>query len=122
MPSVPDELRPPLGHAEFHVLLAVGGGEMHGYAIMREIERQTGGRLRVGPGTLYGSLKRMVSAGWIEESDGPVGPVDLRGPREERRRAYRLTRLGKRVAEAEAVRLEELVNVARARKLLPRRA
>jgi DNA-binding PadR family transcriptional regulator len=106
----------PLTPAVFHILLALAGGEQHGYAIMREVAALTGGALRLGPGTLYGTIKRLLAAGWVTESDErPEDPAQD----DERRRYYRLTDAGRRAAEAEAERLERLVGAARARLLLP---
>jgi DNA-binding PadR family transcriptional regulator len=99
----------------FHILLALAGGERHGYAIMREVAAQSGGRMRLGPGTLYGSLRRLVEDGLIEETETRPDPaLD-----DERRRYYRLTEEGRRVAQAEAERLDILAQAARARGLLP---
>jgi DNA-binding PadR family transcriptional regulator len=110
----PEDLLP-LTPAVFHILLALSDGERHGYAIMREVERGTGGQTRMGPGTLYGTLKRMMSGGLVEESDErPDADLD-----DERRRYYRLTAFGLRVATAEAERLSRLVAEAQARHLLP---
>jgi DNA-binding PadR family transcriptional regulator len=106
----------PLPVSEFHILLALADGERHGYAIMQEVERRSEGTVRLGPGTLYGSIKRMLAAGLIEESD--ERPVAAR--EDERRRYYRITTLGKRVATAEARRMERLVSAARAKRLLGR--
>ncbi|HEY0546163.1 MAG TPA: PadR family transcriptional regulator [Pyrinomonadaceae bacterium] len=98
----------------FHILLALADGERHGYSIMQEVESGTEGKVRLGPGTLYGSVKRMLSDGLIAESDErPDARLD-----DERRRYYRLTGLGRRVAVAEAERLAQLVAAARAKKLL----
>jgi len=95
-------------------LLALADEERHGYAIMREVEGRTGGQTRLGPGTLYGSIKRMLADGLIEESaERPDPAMD-----DQRRRYYRITDLGRRVAGAEAERLAGLVETARARKLL----
>jgi DNA-binding PadR family transcriptional regulator len=105
----------PLTPAVFHILLALADRERHGYAIMQEVEETTGGRVAMGPGTLYGSIKRLLRAGWIEESDERPDP----GIDDRRRRYYRLTDLGRRVAAAEAERLEELVADARSKRLLP---
>lgn len=105
----------PLTPAAFNILLALADGEKHGYSIMQEIATHTGGRLRVGPGTLYGSIKRLLEDDLIEESDERPDPAHD----DERRRYYRLTRFGQRVAAAEAARLEELVRLARSRRLLP---
>jgi DNA-binding PadR family transcriptional regulator len=98
----------------FHILLALAAGEMHGYAIMREIAILSDGQMSVGPGTLYGSIKKMLAAGLIQESDQRPDP-DLD---DERRRYYRVTELGLRVVMAEAERLSRLVREARARRLL----
>jgi DNA-binding PadR family transcriptional regulator len=106
----------PLTPAVFQILLALADGEKHGYGIMREVGQRTGRRMRMGPGTLYGSIARMLAAGVIEESDDRPDPaLD-----DERRRYYRLTNFGRRVAAAEAHRLAELVRLARATDLLPR--
>src|SRR6185312_16896416 len=105
----------PLTPAVFHILLALAGGERHGYAIMREVAEQTNGQMRLGPGTLYGSIRRMLGEGVIEETEARPDPtLD-----DERRRYYRLTPFGRRVAEAEAARLQALTRTARARGLLP---
>ncbi len=105
----------PLSPAVFHILLALADGERHGYAIMREVSEQTAGKMRLGPGTLYGSIRRMLSDGMIEESEARPDPaLD-----DERRRYYRLTPYGRRVAEAEAARLQALTRTAQARGLLP---
>ena len=104
----------PLTPAIFHILLALTGGERHGYAIMQEVEALTQGQMRLGPGTLYRSIKQMLEAGLIEESDErPDASLN-----DERRRYYRLTSFGQRAAEAEAQRLERLVRQAHARHLL----
>lgn len=105
----------PLSPAVFHILLALADEDRHGYAIMREVEARTGGTVRLGPGTLYGALKRLREQRLIEEIDGPAEP----GEEEERRRYYRLTPLGRSVAVLEAERLERLVEAARAKRLIP---
>ncbi len=105
----------PLTPAAFNILLALADGEKHGYGIMQEIVAHTGGRLRLGPGTLYGSIKRLLDEGLIAESDERPDPAHD----DERRRYYRLTEFGQRVAAAEAARLEELVRLAHSRRLLP---
>jgi len=95
-------------------MVALAQGDAHGYAIMRDVERLSGGAMRLGPGTLYRSVQRMVVDGLIEERDIALdGETD-----DERRRYYRLTTRGLAVARAEAQRLAVLVNAARARKLL----
>jgi len=104
----------PLTPAVFHILLALSDEEKHGYAIMREVAAGTDGLIRMGPGTLYGTIKRLLAAGWIEETGERPDP-DLD---DERRRYYRLTELGRWVAAAEAQRLENLVATARERQLL----
>ena len=105
----------PLSAAAFHILLALAEGELHGYGIMQETIRSSGGRVHLGPGTLYRSLKRLLADGLIEESDErPVPELD-----DERRHYYRLTSFGLRVARAEAQRLASLVRMAEIRQLLP---
>ena len=107
----------PLPAATLHVLVALAGGEKHGYAIMGEVERLTDGSVRMGPGTLYGSIKRMLADGLIEETDERPDPeLD-----DQRRRYYRLTGLGQRVCDAELARLRTLLEraaVTRARPAL----
>jgi DNA-binding PadR family transcriptional regulator len=103
-----------LSPAAFHIMLVLADGENHGYAIMKEVAEQTQGRMRLGPGSLYGTIKRMLADGWIEESDERPDPkLD-----DERRRYYRLTSVGRKLVQAEAERLEQLVNVARKKRLL----
>ena len=98
----------PLTPPVFHILLALAGEERHGYGIMQDVAQQTGGTLQLGPGTLYGCLKRMLAAGLVEESDERPDPaLD-----DERRRYYRMTALGRRTARAEAQRLAGAVTVA----------
>lgn len=105
----------PLTPAVFHIMLALAGAEGHGYGIMLVVERLTNGRLNLGPGTLYRSIKRMLVDDLIEETKD-VHDAD---EDDERRRYYRLTRFGLEVARAEAQRLEALVIAAGERKLLP---
>jgi DNA-binding PadR family transcriptional regulator len=98
----------PLAPAVFHILLSLLDGERHGYALKREIARRTDGRLTLGAGVLYGSISKLLAQGLIEESDDRPDPhLD-----DERRRYYRITRLGRRVAQAEAARMRELVHLA----------
>src|SRR5438093_417435 len=105
----------PLTPAVFHILLALVDSERHGYGIMQEVGARTEGKVRMGPGTLYGSIKRMLADGLIEESgERPDPTLD-----DERRRYYRLTDAGRRAAVAEAQRLADLVGIARAKRLLP---
>src|ERR1039457_296207 len=105
---------PPLAPAVFHVLLALADGERHGYAIMQEVAESTGGGIKMGPGTLYGTIKRLLEARIIEESDERPDP-DLD---DERRRYYRLTALGQRAVRAEALRYADMVAVARRKRLI----
>ena len=98
---------PPLTNAVVHVLLSLSGGERHGYAILKDIVAQSGGQVRLGPGTIYTTLQRLMEMGWVEETDGPSKVVD------ERRRHYRLTRTGREALKAEVNRLEALVRLAR---------
>jgi DNA-binding PadR family transcriptional regulator len=102
----------PLPSAAFQILLSLAGDDLHGYGIMRQVEQQTEGRLRLGPGTLYSSLQALLEEGLIEEIDDPDDPVDAR-----RRRHYRLTTTGRKLARSEADRLADLLRVARARKI-----
>jgi DNA-binding PadR family transcriptional regulator len=105
----------PLTPAVFHILLALSDGERHGYGIMQEVATRAGGRVRMGPGTLYGSIKRMLEDGLIAESgERPDPALD-----DQRRRYYRLTPLGRRALEAEARRMARLVRLAREKRLLP---
>jgi DNA-binding PadR family transcriptional regulator len=105
----------PLTPAVLHILLSVADGEQHGYAIAQAVEELTDGTVRMGPGTLYGSIGRMVANGLIEESVRARGRSD-----DERRRFYRLTTLGRRVLEAETDRLVRVVALARAKNVLRR--
>ena len=107
----------PLTPPMFHILLALADKDRHGYEIMREVDERSEGKVRLGPGTLYGSIKRMLNDGLIEELEERPDP-DLD---DERRRYYRLTDLGRRIAVAEAERLQRLVKNARAKKLLSAR-
>lgn len=110
----PEELLP-LTPAVMHILLALADGEKHGYAIMQEVQKLSDGQVKMGPGTLYGSIKRMLQMDLITEIDERPEP----GLDDERRRYYRLTDLGSRVLEAEARRLELLLAATR-RKLILR--
>jgi len=104
----------PLTPPVFHILLALTGEELHGYGIMLDVARQTDGELQLGPGTLYGCLKRMLAAGLVAEADERPDP----GLDDERRRYYRVTELGQLAVRAEARRLENAVSEARAKRLL----
>ncbi len=108
----------PLSPAMFHILLSLGAGERHGYAIKREIRERTGGKLNLGPGVLYGSINKLLELGLVEESENRPDPhLD-----DERRRYYRITPSGRKVAQAEASRMRELVELAAARFGVPRHA
>jgi len=99
----------PLKTQWFHIMLSLAGGEQHGYAIMQEVLDRTAGKVRLWPATLYGSIKRLIEAELIEESDErPAPELD-----DARRRYYRLTALGRRVLDAECERLQELVRAIR---------
>jgi DNA-binding PadR family transcriptional regulator len=108
----------PLSLPIFHMLLALTEGERHGYALKREILRRTNGKLNIGSGALYGSIDKMLEQGLIEESgERPDAHLD-----DERRRYYRLTPLGRRAAQAETVRLRQLVRLAEGSLGLPETA
>ena len=105
----------PLTPAAFHILLSLTDGEKHGSAIMKEVEGRSDGSMRMGPGTLYGAITRLLKAGLITESDERPDPaLD-----DSRRRYYVLTQFGRRVLAAEVQRLDNLVSVARQKELLP---
>lgn len=104
----------PLPSAAFHILLSLSGNDLHGYAIMRAVEEQTNGRMRLGPGTLYSSIQALLEEGMIEEIDGAGDSDGTSG----RRRYYRLTSSGKKLARSEAERLADLLRVARMKKIL----
>jgi DNA-binding PadR family transcriptional regulator len=102
----------PLKTQWFHIMLSLAGEEQHGYGIMLEVFEHTGGKVRLWPATLYGSLKRLIEAELIEESDErPIPELD-----DARRRYYRLTKLGRSVLDAERERLEELVRIMNVRR------
>src|SRR2546426_2686291 len=114
----PPEAYLPLPPATFHILLALADGEMHGYAIMKGVAARSEGTVRLGPGTLYGSLKRLLKAGLVEEG-GERADLE-RG--DERSRYYRLTQLGLSVVRAEVRRLDPVVRGARRKRLIRARA
>ena len=117
-PKTDPESLLPLTPAVFHVLLALAGGERHGYAIMQEVAARTDGQIKMGPGTLYGTIKRLLEAQLIEESDERPDPqLD-----DDRRRYYRLTGVGEEVVRAEARRYADIVALARGKKLIGRAA
>ena len=108
---------PSLTEPMFLILVALAGEERHGYAIMQEVEGETGGAVRLGPGTLYRSIKRLLDEGLIGESEDRPDPDD---PHEDgRRRYYRLTAAGERAARAEAERLDRVLRLARRHALAP---
>ena len=94
--------------ADFHILLVLVAGPRHGYGIMKEVENESGGSVTLEIGSLYRLLARLLEQGWIEDADG-----------DERRRYYRITRLGRRMLKTEAERLAGLVDLVRTRRLLP---
>src|SRR5579862_4669212 len=99
----------PLKSQWFHIMVSLASGEQHGYGIMQDVLNRTTGKVHLWPATLYGSIKRLIEADLIEESDErPAPEID-----DARRRYYRLTSLGKRVLDAECERLQELVHAIR---------
>lgn len=106
----------PLTPAVFHILLALSSRERHGYGIMKQVEADSQGKVKMGPGTLYGSLKRMLDAGLVKESDKRVDPeMD-----DERRIYYQITGAGAEALAAELDRYQQIVTLAQERRLLPR--
>ena len=107
---------PPLTPAVFHILLALSSGERHGYGIMKQVEADSQGKVSMGPGTLYGSLRRMLDAGLVKESDKRVDPeMD-----DQRRIYYQLTGAGAEALTAELERYQRIVTIAQQRKLYPK--
>lgn len=102
----------PLNPATLHILLALAGEDMHGYGIMQEVERQSEGKYKLGPGTLYDNLQRLMDLGWVKDLDSD----------EPRRRYYRLSAAGRKILSAEIDRLERVVWDGRLRLGKPRRA
>jgi DNA-binding PadR family transcriptional regulator len=100
----------PLTEATFFILLSLAPGQKHGYAVLKDVEALSDGRVVLSTGTLYGALKRLLDQGWIERVDD-----DARDASGRPRKAYRLTRLGRRLLEAETARLERLAHAARLR-------
>jgi DNA-binding PadR family transcriptional regulator len=111
---MPKQRLNPLPSAAFHILLSVADEDLHGYAIMRRVEEQTEGRMRLGPGTLYSSIQALLDEGFIEEVDGRAQDE----PGHERRRYYHLTAAGRKLAQAEASRLADLLRFARTKNIL----
>jgi len=110
---MPKRTLDPLPSAAFQILLALVGEDLHGYAIMRQVAEQTGNRIRLGPGTLYSSIRSLLENGLIEELNSQEDAGSG-----ERRRYYRLSSTGSKLARAEAQRLAEVLRVARAKKIL----
>jgi DNA-binding PadR family transcriptional regulator len=114
----------PLSPAFLHILIALGEGDRHGYAIMQEVAGRTDGKVRMSPGTLYGSIRKMLDEGLIEELFHRGAQLSRTDPRkarpdDERRRYYRVTKFGRAVAAAEAERLTALLHHARLKGLVP---
>jgi DNA-binding PadR family transcriptional regulator len=107
----------PLPTAVFHILVALADRDRHGYSIMQDVDARTDGKVRLSAGTLYSAVRRMLEQGLIDELRDSPDPDSA----DERRRYYRLTRLGRDVAIAEARRFSELLDQARATKLIPRK-
>ena|SRR5258708_15316039 len=116
--SVPKELRGlfPLSPAVFFILFALADGEKHGYAIMKDVSSLSGGQFRMGPGTLYTTIQRLLELAIIEETDGAAHGSN----HESRRRYYRLARAGRSVLTAEIARMESVLCLAREKQLIPR--
>ena len=115
--DMPDDI-PPLTPAVFHVLLALTGGDRHGYAILKDIQQRTNGSMKMQAGTLYGTLQRLLDLGWVDEIDPPDDEADSR------RRYYRLNREGRLAIQTDVQRMDTLVKAARAARipLRPKRA
>jgi len=108
-----------LTEATFHVLLALSEGEKHGYGIMVEVATQTQGMVNLGPGTLYGCLKRLLEAKWISETEHAAGDQDVKSPVfEERRRYYRLSGEGADVLKAELERIQAITRLPNVQRIL----
>lgn len=103
----------PLSSASLHILLALAGDDLHGYGIMQEVATQSGGVYKIGPGTLYDNLQKLIPCGWVQE----LGP--RRGDDDPRRRYYRLTDTGRDVLKDETARLAQVVREARSRLRIP---
>ena len=111
---MPKQKLKPLPDAAFQIMMSLADADLHGYDIMRRVEEQTGGRKRLGPGTLYSSIQALVEAGFIVEIEAKTDQK----LNQERRRYYRLTAAGRKASRAEADRLADLLRVARAKKIL----
>ncbi|HYO84121.1 MAG TPA: PadR family transcriptional regulator [Bryobacteraceae bacterium] len=116
---VPDpDVLLPLPTAVFHILVALADRDRHGYSIMQDVATRTSGKVRLSAGTLYSSIHRMLEQGLVEELRESPDPES----RDERRRYYRLTKWGRRVASAEAERLTQMLSQARATGLIPKKS
>jgi DNA-binding PadR family transcriptional regulator len=111
-------MEPPLTPPVFHILLALSGEDRHGYGIMQDVAEQTAGELQMGPGTLYGCLKRMLAAGLVAESGERPDPSLGPGSGEERRRYYRITALGSRAVREETRRMAAALAAARSKRIV----
>jgi DNA-binding PadR family transcriptional regulator len=105
----------PLTPAVFYILLALATGEKHGYEIMKQVKKDSGGKVKMGSGTLYGSIKRMLADELIEETDDKATPTTD----DERRRYYKLTALGRHALDIEVQRYVDAVSIARRRSIIP---
>ena len=112
--TMPKQKLSPLPTAAFHILISLADEDLHGYAIMRRVEEQTCGRMRLGPGTLYSSVQALLEEGFIEEVDDRTSEQ----PGHERRRCYHMTPAGRKLAQSEADRLADLLRLARCKKIL----
>ena len=115
---IPDDLQRllPLTPAVFFILFALADGDKHGYAIMQSVSRLSDNQFRMGPGTLYSTIQRLLDLDLIEETEGVGGKSD----HEDRRRYYKLTRTGKAILAADISRMESVVRLARDKKLVPK--
>jgi DNA-binding PadR family transcriptional regulator len=104
----------PLTPTVFHILMALADGEKHGYSIMKDVEKQTRGKIKLGPGTLYGSIKRMLAANLIEEADERPDPA----MDDERRRYYRMSGLGQKLMSGKSQQLDQAVKTAHQKRVL----
>src|SRR4030095_14148982 len=116
-PKIDPESLLPLRPSVFHILLALSDGDLHGYGIMQEVAEHTSGPIKLGPGTLYGAIKRLRNDRLIVEAEERPDPeLD-----DERRRYYRLTDFGQRVLKAEVRRMSRMISVAQGKRLIPKR-
>jgi DNA-binding PadR family transcriptional regulator len=114
--EMPKRKLDPLPAAAFQIMLSLAEGDLHGYAIMRQVEEHTAGKVRLGPGTLYGSIQALLEQGFIDEVPGDA--VNAPQTQKDRRRLYRLTSAGRKVARTEAEKLADILRFARAKKIL----